>query len=90
MPANETTDWCSPAFFAPKGDKIRVVMDYTKLNQPVNRPIHLFAHTTEILQAIPPKAKFFAKMDALHRYFKLGLDKESSRMTTFLLPQGKF
>ena len=24
VPANETTDWCSPAFFVPKGDKIRV------------------------------------------------------------------
>ena len=22
IPANETTDWCSPAFFVPKGDKI--------------------------------------------------------------------
>ena len=34
------------------------------LNKHANRPIHLFAHTTEILQAIPPEAKFFAKMDA--------------------------
>ena len=34
IPANETTDWCSPAFFVPKGDKIRVrlVTDYTELN----------------------------------------------------------
>ena len=31
IPANKTTDWCSPAFFVPKGDKIRVqlVTDYT-------------------------------------------------------------
>ena len=30
VPANETTDWCSPASFVPKGDKIRVrlVTDY--------------------------------------------------------------
>ena len=35
VPANETTDWCSPAFFVPKGDKIRVrlVTDYTELNK---------------------------------------------------------
>ena len=91
-PVNETSDWCSPVFFVPKGDKIRVrlVTDYTELNKHVNRPVHLFAHTTEILQAIPPEAKFFAKMDAVHGYFQLGLGKESSRMTTFLLPQGKF
>ena len=32
----------------------------------------------------------FAKLDAVHGYFQLGLDKESSKVTTFLLPQGKF
>ena len=78
-PVNEMSDWCSPPFFIPKGDKIQVSLetDYTELNKHVNRPIHLFAHTTEILQAI-------------HGHFQLGLDEESSRMTTFLLPQGKF
>ena len=91
-PVNETSDWCSPAFFVLKGDNIRVrlVTDYTELNTHVNRLIHLFGHTLEILQAIPPEAKFFAKMDAVHGYFQLGLDEESSHMTTFLLPQGKF
>ena len=89
---NDTSDWCSPAFFMPKADNVRVrlVTDYTELNQHVNRPIHLFAHTPEILQAIPPEAKFFAKKDAIHGYFQLGLDEESSRLTTFLLSQGKF
>ena len=52
-PVNETLDWCSPAFFVPKGDKIRVrlVTDYTELNKHVIRPIHVFTHMTEILQA---------------------------------------
>ena len=37
VPANKTTDWCSPAFLIPKGDKIRVrlVTDYTELNKHV-------------------------------------------------------
>ena len=88
VPETGTTDWCSPAFFVPKGDKIRVrlVTDYTQLNKHVNRPIHLFAHTSEILQAIPPEAKFFAKLDAVHGYFQLGLDEKSLKLTTFLLP----
>ena len=32
-PVSETTDWCSPAFFVPKADKVRVrlVTDYTCL-----------------------------------------------------------
>ena len=92
VPANETTDWCSPAFFVPKGDKIRVrlVTDYTELNKHVKRPIHPFSSTQEILQAVPKEAKVFAKLDAVHGYFQLGLDKVSSQLTTFLLPQGKF
>ena len=92
VPANETTDWCSAAFFVPKGHKIRVrlVTDYTELKKHVKRPIHPFSCTKEILQAVPKEAKVFVKLDAEQGYFQLGLDKESSKVTTFLLPQGKF
>ena len=92
VPANETTDWCSPAFFVLKGDKIRVrlVTYYTELNKHVKRPIHPFGSTKEILQAKPKEAKVFANLDALHGYFQLGLDKESFKVTMFSLPQGKF
>ena len=85
----ETTEWCSPAFFVPKGDNIRVclVTDYTALNKHVNRPVHLFQHSKEILQAIPPEAKFFCELDAVHGYFQLGMDEYSSKLTTFLLPK---
>ena len=92
VPANKTTDWYSPAFFVPKGDKIRVqlVTDYTELNKNVKRPIHPFSSTQEILQAVPKEGQVFAKLDAVHGYFQLRLDKESSKLMTFLLPQGKF
>ena len=31
VPCDEPTDWCSPAFFVPKGDgkRVRLVADYT-------------------------------------------------------------
>ena len=92
VPANETTDWCSPAFFVPKGDKIRVrlVTDYTELKKHVKQPLHAFSSTKEILQAITKEAKVFAKLDTVHGYFQLGLDKESFKVTMFSLPQGKF
>ena len=44
----------------------------------------------KILQAVPKDAKVFAKLDAVHGYFQLRLDKVSSQLTTFLLPQGKY
>ena len=37
-----------------------------------------------------PRTKLFAKLDAVHGYFQLALDEESSYLTTFLLPQGRY
>ena len=92
VPVNITTDWCSPAFFVPKSNMIRVrlVTDYTHLNKYVKRPVHPFPCTAEILQAIPSTVTCFSKLDAVHGYFQLALEPKSSLITTFLLPQGKF
>ena len=89
---NEPTAWYSTTFWVPKPDKIRVrlVTDFTNLNRVIKRPIHPFPCTTEILQAIPANGRVFAKLDAVHGYFQLALDEKSSKLTTFLLPQGKF
>ena len=49
-----------------------------------------FSSATEIMQSIPEDAKFFAKLDAVHGYFQLALDEESSYLTTFLIPSGRY
>ena len=79
VPVKETTEWCSPAFFVPKADgiKMRLVTDYTQLNKFVKRPIHPFPSTRDILQSIPKEAKIFAKLEAVHGCFQLALDEES-------------
>ena len=71
------TEWCSPAVWVPKGDNVRVRLctDYRELNKMVKRPVHPFPSTTEILQAIPVTAKYFAKLDAVHGYFQLARRK---------------
>ena len=86
----DPTPWCSPAFFVPKPDNVRVrlVTDYTALNKFVNRPIHPFPSSREIMQSVAPGSCVFAKLDAVHGYFQVGLDEESSLLTTFLLPSG--
>ena len=91
-PVDEPTTWCSPAFFVPKADGKRVclVTDFTRLNKFVQRPTHPFPSTREIIEAIPPEAKLFCKLDAVHGYFQLALDERSSKLTTFLIPQGRF
>ena len=91
-PVDEPTTWCSPAFFILKADGkcVRLVTDFTALNKFVRRPTHPFPSTREIIEAIPPEEKLFCKLDAVHRYFQLALDEPSSKLTTFLIQQGRF
>ena len=42
------------------------------------------------MQSIPEDAKYFAKLDAVHGYFQLALDEESSYLKTFLIPSGRY
>ena len=91
-PCDDPTDWCSPAFFVPKGDgkRVRLVTDYTKLNRFVVRPVHPFPSVSDIIQSIPASAACFAKLDATHGYFQIPLSEEASRLTTFILPSGRY
>ena len=41
-------------------------------------------------QSIPSEAKYFAKFDAVNGYFQKPLDEESSMLTTFILPSGRY
>ena len=84
--------WCAPAFFVPKGDGVSVSMvtKFTHINRFVIRPVHPFPSVQDIVQCIQAGTAFLAKMDAIHGYFQLALDEESSRLTTFLLPSGRY
>ena len=90
VPCDEPMEWCSPAFFVPKGNRkqVRLLTDYTKLNQFVVRPVHPFPSVSDIIQSIPASAACFAKLDVTHGYFQIPLDEEASRLTTFILPLG--
>ena len=92
VPCDKPTKWCSPAFLVPKGDgkHVRLVTDYIKLNRFIVRPVHPFPSVSDIIQSIPAPAACFAKLDATHRYFQIPLDEEASRLTTFILPSGRF
>ena len=91
VPVDEVTDWISPAFFVPKPKGgVRLVTDFTKLNLYTKRPVHPFPCATDIARAIPATAKYFCKLDAIQGYHQIPLDKDSRKLTTFLLPNGKF
>ena len=92
VPCDKLTEWCSPAFFLPKGDgkRVRLVTDYTKLNQFVIFPVHPFLSVSDIIQSIPASAACFAKLDATHGYFQIPFILPSGRFRYLRAPMGLF
>ena len=91
VPVTEPTEWVSPGHFVAKPDgRVRLVTDYTALNNHVKRPIHPFPSAKDLMQRIDASSRFFAKIDAIHGYFQIPLDEDSSKLTTFLLPSGRY
>ena len=88
------TDWISPAFFVnkrvPGETSLRLVTDFTGLNKYVLRPVHPFPSSQEIVSGLDPRSRYFCKMDAVQGYHQIPLDDESSLLTTFILPWGRF
>ena len=85
------TDWVSPAQFVAKPDgSARLITDYTRLNDYVRRPIHPFASAREIVDAIQPASKWFAKLDAASGYHQVSLHEDYRDLTTFILPSGTY
>lgn len=89
--ADEPSEWVSPFLVVPKpnGQGVRIVIDYRGLNRFVRRPEHPFPSPAEIKASIPPKAKWFAKLDATKGYWQIPLDDESKKLTTFMTPWGR-
>ena len=69
---------------------LRLVVDFTGLNKWVERPIHPFPSSQDIMDRIPPGSRFFAKLDCVQGYHQIELDETSSLLTTFILPNGRF
>ena len=88
---NNYADWCSPATFVPKKPAgLRLMMDFTRLNRFIDRPVHPFPTTEMIQQAIHPASRYFAKVDLVSAYHQIPLVVEDQALTTFLLPWGRF
>ena len=85
------SDWCAPGFFVTKPNgELRLVIDFTGLNKYVRWPIYTFPSSSDIVSGLDPQAQFLAKLDATQGYHQVPLDHDSSKLTTFLLPHGRF
>ena len=86
----EASDWCSPMVVVPKpsGD-LRICADLTKLNTSVIRERYMLPTVEHTLGQLTG-AKVFSKLDANSGFWQLKLDEESSYLTTFISPFGRF
>jgi len=84
------TDWCSPCVVVPKKDgRIRLCIDYTKLNESVKRECHPLPTTEETLSMLG-SASHFSKLDANSGYWQMRILDESKHLTTFITPFGRY
>ena len=86
----EPTDWVnSLAFSRKKNGKLRVCLDPKDLNNAIKRTHHK-SPTIEEISLKFAGAKVFSKLDAQSGYWAVVLDEESSLLTTFNSPFGRY
>ena len=90
VPVREPTNWCSGMMVVPKPqDKVRICVDLTQLNKSVRREHHQLLSVEQTLAQLA-RAKIFTKLDANSGFWQISLTPESSRLTTFITPFGRF
>ena len=87
---DEPTDWCAGMVVVPKpGNGVRICIDLTRLNRYVKRERHILLSVDQVLAQIGD-AKVFSKLDANSGFWQIELDPESSKLTTFITPYGRY
>ncbi len=84
------TEWCAPMVVVPKRTgKVRICTDLTELNKSVMREKHPLPSVEHTLGQLAG-AKVFSKLDANAGFWQIPLSKESSLLTTFITPFGRY
>ena len=89
-PVAEPTEWCSQiSIQTKKSGKLRICVDPRPLNEVLQRERYPLPTMDDILPELA-NAKVFSKVDLAHGYWHCVLDEESSYVTTFISPFGRF
>ena len=90
MPVDEPTDWVSNLVVATKesGD-LRLCLDPQQLNRALKRERYPLPVIDDVLLSLS-RAKVFTKIDARNGHWHVQLDDESSKLTTFDTPYGRY
>ena len=83
------TEWISSMVVVAKPNKIRICLDTKELNQAILRPKYQMSTLEELLPRLN-NARLFSTMDAKDGFYQVSLDEESSKLTTFWTPFGRY
>ncbi len=84
------TDWCAGMVVVPKPDgKIRICVDFTKLNEWVLRETYPLPKIDNLLAQVN-ESKYFTKLNCNSGFWQEKLDPNSRLLTTFITPFGRF
>lgn len=87
----EPTEWVHPIVLVPKKDGgIRLCVDFRNLNKSIIRPLFDANTPFQAVRTIPTGMKYFTVIDALKGYHQVSLDEESTALTTFSTPFGRY
>ena len=83
------TEWVNSMTVVAKEDKVRICLDPQDLNKQIKRE-HYPMKTIEQIVSEIPKAKVFTTLDAKSGFLQIKLTQESSFLTTFNTPIGRY
>ena len=86
----EPTEWCAGMVPVPKKNgTVRICVDLTHLNQCVQRERYPLRAVEQVLAQLTG-AQLFSKLDANSGFWQIPLAPESSLLTTFITPFGRY
>ena len=85
----QPTEWVSSMVATVRNGKVRICIDPSDLNKVIKREHHPMRNIEDVVSAIPG-AKVFSVLDAKSGFLQIRLDEESSLITTFNTPIGRY
>ena len=87
---DETSEWCNSFVLVPKANgNVRLCLDPARLNQALIRPVHWGLTLNDILPKLN-NVQYMSIINASSGYHNLKLDKQSSYLSTFSCPFGRY
>ena len=85
----EPTNWISSMVLVKKPNKLRICIDPKDLNAVIRKPRFQMPTIEEILPRLQD-TKVFSVLDVKEEFYHIKLDMESSLLTTFWTPFGRY